>query len=151
MPALLSLTMAAGALAQTKLPDPSRTVFKCVVAGRTAYTDQPCLGAQRVDVEPTRGLNKSTGKELLGADVARERNREAFAEVIRPLTGLDAKQLDTQGKRMQLRPELRSECARLDTEIQTSELRERSAAPQERTQIQRSLLTQRQQHNRLEC
>lgn len=42
------------ALAQS-LPPSSRTVFKCEVAGKVVYSDTPCLGASKVDVEPTRG------------------------------------------------------------------------------------------------
>jgi len=50
--------------AQTvKLPEPTRTVFKCEEAGKVTYSDAPCLGAQKVDVQPTRGLNKSSGTE----------------------------------------------------------------------------------------
>ena len=57
-----------------KLPNPSRTVFKCQVAGKVVYSDDPCLGAQRIDVQPTRGLDKSSGRQKSGADVDREKN-----------------------------------------------------------------------------
>lgn len=79
------------ASAQTRgLPNPWRTVYKCSINGKVVYTDDPCLGAQKVDVEPTRGLNKSTGRELSGADVSRERRRETFAEGVKPITGMTA-------------------------------------------------------------
>ena len=51
------------------------------------------MGAQVIDVEPTRGLNKSSGRVQIGADVQHEQHREMIAEALRPLTGLDAKQL----------------------------------------------------------
>ena len=144
------MVAAVDALAQS-LPEPSRTVFKCMVAGKTVYTDEPCLAGQRVDVEPTRGLNKATGRESEGADVARERRREALAEGLRPLTGMDSKQFDIHAKRVQLSPEVRRECAQLDTEILIGESREHSADPRGRTEIQHALLVQRQQHERLKC
>jgi hypothetical protein len=66
----LTLVLSSGiAFAEAKLPAPSRTAFKCEVAGKVVYSDSPCLGAQKIDVEPTRGLNKSTGRKLIGYDV----------------------------------------------------------------------------------
>ncbi|MEK8086891.1 hypothetical protein WNB94_10760 [Aquabacterium sp. A3] len=41
----------------TSLPPPSRTVYKCEVGGKVHYADSPCVGAQKVDVTPTRGMN----------------------------------------------------------------------------------------------
>lgn len=133
------------------LPAPSRTAYKCVVAGKTVYTDEPCVGAQKVDTEPTRGMNKSTGKELTGADVARERNREVFAEALKPLTGMDQKQLDQYGRRMKLPPEQRARCERLDRSIADSESKERIASSTEKTEVQRVLFLQRQEHRKLRC
>jgi hypothetical protein len=86
------------------LPPPSPTVYKCELNGRIEYSDNPCLGAARLEIEPTRGLNKSTGREREGRDVRGERRREAFAEAIRPPTGKDAKQLDALSQRMKLTP-----------------------------------------------
>lgn len=45
----------ASALAQT-LPPPASSVYKCVVDGKTVYSDEPSLGAARVEVTPTRGV-----------------------------------------------------------------------------------------------
>jgi hypothetical protein len=58
-------------------------VFKCENGGKTFYSDSPCLGAKKIDVEPTRGLNKSTGSERTGKDVSREMQREQFAEAVK--------------------------------------------------------------------
>jgi hypothetical protein len=38
------------------LPQPSRTVFKCKKDGKIVYSDSPCLGAEKLEVVPTRGL-----------------------------------------------------------------------------------------------
>jgi hypothetical protein len=45
------------------LPAPSRTVYKCEVGGKVTYSDSPCLGATRIDVEPTRGVSKLSGSQ----------------------------------------------------------------------------------------
>ena len=44
-----------------KLDKPTRTVYKCNTDGKVVYSDTPCLGAERIDAEPTRGLDKSSG------------------------------------------------------------------------------------------
>lgn len=81
--------------------------------GKVVYTDDPCIGAKRVDVEPTRGLNKSSGKELTGQDVSRERQREQLAEAVKPLTGLTPQQFEIKRSRVYLAPEVKAECTRL--------------------------------------
>src|SRR6476661_7015531 len=112
MCALIALT-SNSAFAQS-LPLPSRTVYKCILEGKASYSDSPCPGASKLEIEPTRGMNKSSGRELVGADVRREQHREAFAEAIRPLTGMDAKQFETQSRRINLPAHAQQQCRRLD-------------------------------------
>ena len=71
-PVLICMIMASTLGHAQKLSPVSRTVFKCQVAGKTVYSDSPCLGAKQIDVEPTRGLNQTSGRVRVGADVARE-------------------------------------------------------------------------------
>jgi hypothetical protein len=75
-----------------KLPSPSRAVFKCEKDGKVVYSDSPCLGAQRVDVEPTRGLNRMSGTERIGTDVRQERHNEMMADTMRPVFNETAEQ-----------------------------------------------------------
>ena len=103
------------------LPNPSRTAYRCEIQGKIQYSDQPCLGAKRVDLEPTRGLNKSSGTERVGKDVQHERFQEGFAEAVRPLTGLDAERFKVQVHRHKLSPEAKRECAALDRAIPRQE------------------------------
>ena len=80
----LLLAALSSTFAQTSaLPAPSRTVFKCVVAGKTVYSDEPCPAAVRIEVQPTRGLGKSAG-----TDVKNERTRESVASALKPLNGM---------------------------------------------------------------
>ncbi|WP_428505665.1 hypothetical protein [Roseateles sp.] len=147
------------AQAQTNFPAPSRTAFKCEVDGRVSYSDSPCLGAKKVELEPTRGLNSSTagvspisGAPPLGADVQRERRREAMAEVLRPVTGMNAKQFDTTGRRLtQLSPEARQACERLDRAIPLAEEVEAGASKAELPAIQEQLLQLRKRFRELRC
>jgi len=142
--------VATSALAQ-KLPAPSRTVYKCEVNGKVVYSDDPCVGAQRMEIEPPRGVNRSTGVKREGADVRREHVNEAIAEAVRPLTGKDAKQMDKAGRRMKLQPEAQRECRWLDTAIPAQENKERLARAHEREATQRELYTMRVRARELRC
>ena len=133
------------------LPPPTRNVYKCVVNGKVAYSDEPCLGAQRIDVEPTRGLNKSTGKEQVGRDIQRERQTEQFAEAIKPITGLTPPQLEAARRRGRLVHEVKAECDRLDPEVANSEVAERSSSGESKTGIQAKLFALRKRQRELGC
>ena len=135
----------------TTLPQPSRTVYKCAVAGKTVYTDDACVGAQLVNVEPTRGMNKSSGKELTGTDVRRERQNEVFAEAIKPITGKTPKQLDVQRSRFYLSAQARAECENLDREIPQNEAREKVVSLASRAPLQQQLFALRKRHRELRC
>jgi hypothetical protein len=133
------------------LPPPSRTVFKCDVAGKVVYSDSPCLGARQIDVEPTRGANQATGKELTGVDVRRERQREGMAEAVRPLTGMDAKQFNVAANRTKLDAGTKAQCSILDVQIPAAEADEVKSVGQDRLDVQARLLKLRQQFRDLRC
>lgn len=146
------ILLAAPVAAQvTRLPDVSRSVYKCKVDGKVSYSDAPCLGAERIVIEPTRGMNKSTGRELTGSDVSRERHRELMADALKPLTGMSAQQFNIQSRRMKLPPGARLECAKLDGIITDHEVRERTAATDTKPAVERSLLVLRKRHKELGC
>jgi hypothetical protein len=146
-----SLAFASTQAYSQKLPPTSRSVFKCEVAGKVVYSDAPCLGAQKIDVEPTRGLSKTSGREQVGNDVRREQNREMFAEAVRPLTGMDAKQLDVQGRRMKLTADVQRECRRLDAEIPVAEKQERLVKQQALADVQAQLFRMRRSFREQGC
>ena len=145
---LLCTTVATG---QT-LPKASRTVYKCEEGGKVNYSDSPCLGAKKLEVEPTRGLNKSSGREVQGRDVNHERFREAFADGIKPVTGLDAKQLDQAGRRQRLTPETQRQCRALDQQLPMAEAAEAAAkVGAELKAAQKRLLDARTSYRKLGC
>lgn len=151
---VVMMAMAAAQLAHAqaiKVPDASRTVFKCVVNGKVTYSDDPCPGAQRIDIEPTRGVSQSTGRERVGTDVQRERHRELFADAVRPITGMDAKELDKRRRRMKLPPGVASECDALDRKMADGEALERAANREALPAAQRSLLLLRERYRSARC
>lgn len=148
----LLLTVGISSAFAQGLPPPARTVYKCEDGKQVHYSDSPCLGAKKIDVEPTRGLDKSTGKAIQGLDVRREREREQFAEAARPLTGMNARQLDQAGRRMRLSPEVQRQCRLWDQQIPTAEAAEHAAkSDQARRTAEQHLLELRTAYRRAGC
>jgi hypothetical protein len=119
--------------------------------GKTVYTDVPCEGAQRVDVQPTRGLNKSTGTERIGAEVRAEMHNEQMAQALRPLFGESAQESALRHRRANLTPEQNRQCQALDTELVRLELREKQVRGEELKPTQAALFRARQQFHAGRC
>jgi hypothetical protein len=134
-----------------KAPSTSRTVFKCTVDNKVVYSDEPCLGAQVLNVQPTRGMNKSTGKELTGKDVMMERTREAIAQAVRPATGMNDHQFDVAKRRMNMSGPQKAECVRLEDDIAAGEAQEPTASKDSLAALQNSLLVMRTRYRGLGC
>jgi hypothetical protein len=149
--ALLWLGLVSVAAFAEGLPPPTRTAYKCVIAGKVSYSDEPCVDAKRVDLEPTRGLNKSTGTERLGQDVRREQWHESLGEAVKPLTGLTPEQFKLAVRRQPLAPQARSECYRLDRAIPDAEAAYRLASEVERGPARLRLLALRKRFKELQC
>lgn len=141
----------ASLLSAQSLPAPSRTMYKCKVNGTTTYSDTPCLGATRLEIEPSRGVSKLSGKERLGNDVVNERHREMLAEAIRPLSGMDAKQYATFSRRYQLPSSAQRECRALDQELPLVEQEEKHAAQSALRDVQMRLFVMRKRFQELGC
>jgi hypothetical protein len=140
-----------GAASAQHLPTPSRTIFKCNVNGVTVYSDSPCPGAQKLNIDPTRGADSVSGRKLVGNDVRQEQPREQIAEAVRPLTGMDANQLETAGRRQKLSLAARRECGDLDNSIPIAEGEEAKATKETRSGIQTRLFDLRQRFRGLRC
>lgn len=153
---VLSLIYASGLvsapdLKAQNLPPPSRTMYKCKVNGTTTYSDVPCLGATRIDVEPTRGVSKLSGTQRIGSDVLREQQREGWAAAIRPLSGMDAKQYAVFERRYQLPASAQQECRQLDQTLPSLEAEEKQAVQPTLRDIQMRLFQMRRHFSDLHC
>ncbi len=132
-----ALLAIAGLLAQAStLAQQPPVVYKCENAGKVTYSDEPCLGASRVDVTPTKGMETYKGaidkNPRALQDRGNERHREAVGKALRPITGMNAQQWDAAVRRHELAPADKAECRRLDAELPRLEadLRELSKRPQ---------------------
>lgn len=146
----LLATLTGMATAQS-LPAPSRTVFKCEEAGKVVYSDSPCLGAKRVDVEPTRGLDQMSGKKQVGQDVRREQRQEVMAQALKPLTNETAEQYKQRVRRSKLSPSAQATCQRLDRQVARAEAQEKAATPANLAAVQDRLLRLRLEQRDLKC
>ncbi len=153
---VLALVIAAGCAgaaraADTGLPAPNRTIYKCVVQGKVSYSDEPCLGARRLDATPTRGVDRLSGKTRTGNDVAAEIRSEQFAQAIQPLTGMTPAQFATATRRQRLAASAQRECGALETAILESEQAERRARAAMMEAVQQDLFILRQRYRKLGC
>ena len=146
------VVLALSSVAQTvELPDPNRTVYRCEEAGKVLYSDAPCLAGQKVDVQPTRGLNKSSGSERVGKDVRDERTTEMIGAAIRPITGMSVEQRAVYHRRFKLSPASKAECALLDRRLLGLETAERESIGVEKAEIQRQLFESRSRAREIGC
>ena len=96
----------------------SQPTYKCVTAGKVAYSDEPCVGATVVDTTPTQGLDKITGISKKGADVQKIEFNKAMAEAWRPIFAETPEQRSQRHKRWKLPGSDQLECARLEGQVQ---------------------------------
>lgn len=138
-------------LAQSQLPAPSRTIYKCIVKGAPSYSDEPCAGAQRLDATPSRGVNHLSGSSRTGKDVASEVHHEQFRAALRPLTGMDDAQFATYARRINMAAAVQRECQQLERGILSLEKAESRADATAIKPIQQDLLTLRKRYKILVC
>ena len=146
------LLLLASLPAHAQLPAPSRTIYKCEVAGKIAYTDVPCLGAKRLDVVPARGVDKLSGTSRVGATVAREYHQENMARIWKPLSGMNEQQYATAVRRQALDAGAQRECRALEAAIVDNERIEQLGPARESAKaLQHDTLNLRQRYHELRC
>jgi hypothetical protein len=136
--------------AQT-LPPPTRDVYRCELGGHVTYSETPCLGAKRVDVTPTRGLNKSSGVERTGPDVRAERLQEDMATALKPIFGETAAQRAQRHRRAKLHASARQRCQQLDNALPATEAAAARAGQADEATHHRRLLALRLEYKNLSC
>jgi len=135
---------------QSQLPPPNRTIYKCQVKGTISYSDEPCIGAQRLDATPTRGVNRLSGSSRIGQDVSNEIRSEQLAHALRPLTGMSAAQFATAVRRHPLDAATQRACHQLEPAILKLEQAERHPGAVIGP-IQQDLFVLRKQYQKLGC
>lgn len=145
-----ALACAVPASAQ-QLRAPSRTMYKCTDNKIVSYSDKPCLGAERLVVVPTRGVSKLSGQERIGRDVQAEQHREAFADALRPISGMTPEQFEVYGRRMRLSSAAQTECRQLAPLLLRTEAMEAAADNRTKPPIQRDLFLLRSRYTELGC
>lgn len=138
-------------LALAQLPSPTRTVYKCQVEGKLRYSDEPCIGAQRIDVTPTRGVDRLSGSTRIGKDVAREVRSEQLAEALKPLSGMSTAEFATASRRTALSTPAQRECRQLESAIVASENKERGASGPLLQSTQQELFLLRKRYKTFRC
>lgn len=133
------------------LPAPGRTIYKCEQAGKIAYSDQPCLGASKLDIVVPRGMDHLSGKSRTGADVSHEVQRENIANALKPITGMTPAQFEIATRRQRLSTEVQRRCNVLDAAIPLTERRERDASKQDRQQASAELYKLRKEYRSMAC
>lgn len=134
------------AAAQSQLPAPDRTIYQCQVKGKVSYSDEPCVGAQRLDVVPTRGADRLSGSRRTGSDVANEIRSEQFAQALEPLTGMSPSQFATASRRHHMDAASQGECRQLEATILASEQVERRAGAGMMESIRQDLYSLRKRY-----
>lgn len=146
----IPLVLAANS-AMAQLPAPTQTVYKCTIGGKIRYSDEPCLGAKRIDVTPTRGVDRLSGAARIGKDAARERRSEQFARAVEPITGMNEAEFATAARRARLGAESQRECRQLEAAIVASEKAERSGFEPAIQSTQQELFRLRKRYKTLAC
>ncbi|RYH40188.1 MAG: DUF4124 domain-containing protein [Alcaligenaceae bacterium] len=93
------------------------TVYRCETSGKVNYSDAPCVGGKVVDVTPTQGVDKMTGRSLKGDDVRREERRSMFDQMTRPIHGLSHGEMNVLRRRQKLSTADQAQCVSLDLQV----------------------------------
>lgn len=114
------LLVAAGTCAQP--------VYRCEVAGKITYSHEPCLNAKIVDTTPTQGMDKSSGQSRKENDVRANERNKAMADALKPLFNESPDEREQRHRRFKLAPDVRNECAKLDSRLVEEQAAARGAS-----------------------
>lgn len=93
------------------------TVYRCDSGGKIVYSAAPYVGGKVIDVTPTRGADKMTGRSIKGSDVQREKYRTMVDDTTRRLHGLSHEEMDVMRRRQKLSSADQAQCASLDRQV----------------------------------
>lgn len=127
-------------------------VYKCTSGnGKVLYSNEPCVGAERIDATASRGFNKSTGVVLKGTDVQNEEHKELMERFVQSVAGKQWR-MDTAKKRQFLRVDDKAKCEMLDYQIERLEKQEKaSKGKPELRDVQIELFQKRKAFREIDC
>jgi hypothetical protein len=128
-----------------------KPVYRCETAGHVSYSDEPCVGAEEINVTPTPGMDKKTGTSRKGVDVRRDEYDAEVANALKPLTGMTADQYRVHRHRFKLSPADKAECARLDNSLSGLKQRAATASTNDKAMAEVELYKARKRFNDLNC
>jgi len=93
------------------------TVYRCESNGKVSYSDEPCVGAKAIEVTPTQGADKMTGRSRKGKEVQRDEYHTALNTATRPLHGRSHEDMEVLRRRFKLSSADQMQCASLDLQL----------------------------------
>jgi hypothetical protein len=150
---LLAVTALPAQAQSQNLPSSPRTVFKCESDGQTVYTDQPCLGTQKLETLRLHAVSAPAMREATDARDARGPYRESAGAGWRnPGAAAEGKPAVTYERvTRQLAHTPQAECPHLSQRIALVEAEEQNASSRTIQAIQERLSIQRKRYRELGC
>ena len=127
------------------------TVYRCETNGRVNYSDEPCVGAKVIDVTPTQGADKMTGRSSKGQEVQREEFHSTLDNATRPLHGLSHDEMGIRRRRYKLSSAEQLQCATLDQQLPALEEKASKTAGAAKGQADVALYQARKRAFDLKC
>lgn len=104
-----------------------------------------------MDVTPTQGADKMTGRSIKGNDVQREEYRTMVDNVTRPLHGLSHDEMDVIRRRQKLSSADQAQCASLDQHVPVLQLQAANAVGSAKGKVDVELYQARKRGFDLKC
>lgn len=126
-------------------------VYRCETAGKVAYSDTPCVGATVVDITPTQGMDKMSGKSRKSYELQRADVTHAVDDALKPLTDKSRGEMEVMRRRVNLTSNAQQDCARLDARLPALEQGARDSAAKNKSQADFDLYEARKRYFDLKC
>lgn len=127
-------------------------IYKCTAAnGKVLYSNEPCVGAERIDATASRGFNKSSGQIMKGNSVQKEEADQMIERSAQITLGREWK-LEKARKRQFLRFDDKAKCEKLDYDIERLESLEKvHKGKPELRDVQMELFQKRKAFREIDC
>jgi hypothetical protein len=127
-------------------------IYKCTAeSGKVLYSNEPCVGAQRIDATASKGFDKSSGRVMKGQSVRKEEADQMIERSVQITLGKEWN-LEKTRKRQFHRMDDRAKCELLDYQIDSLEKREKANKGKPELQdVQVELFEKRKAFREIDC